>query len=79
MSPLWPPLVNVAWSATDAVGGAMLLGRSLRSTGQVIAATIGAIGVAAVLAWHFGDARLGGIGLRGARRRRVLVDERTLI
>lgn len=63
------PTVNVGWSAANAVLGALLLRRGTRSRGEIAAAAIGAIGMAAIISYHFGDVMRGGRGLRGLRDR----------
>lgn len=59
-----PPAVNLAWSAANAVAGALVLGRGVRTRGEAVAAAIGAIGGAFVIAAHFGSVMSGGTGLR---------------
>ncbi|BDV31046.1 nitroreductase family deazaflavin-dependent oxidoreductase [Microbacterium terricola] len=61
------PTSNVAWSAVNAIAGAAALRHGIRSRGQAAGAVVGAIGMAAVLAFHFGDVRRGGTGLRRGR------------
>ncbi|MEU1970988.1 hypothetical protein ABZ477_04995 [Microbacterium sp. NPDC019599] len=65
-----PPVVNVAWSAANAVAGALLVRRGIRSRGEWIGAGAAAVAMAFVLAFHFGDVLRGGRGLRGLQRRR---------
>ncbi|GAA5037273.1 hypothetical protein ACFQRL_13385 [Microbacterium fluvii] len=60
-----PPLVNVAWSAANASAGALLLRGGARSRGEALGAVLGGVGMAFALAFHFGDVRRGGKGLRG--------------
>ncbi|WP_239453435.1 MULTISPECIES: nitroreductase family deazaflavin-dependent oxidoreductase [Microbacterium] len=72
------PRVNLGWSAANAIAGAVLLRRGIRSRGEGVAAAAGAATMAAVLAYHFGDVMAGGSGLRGitgmrSRPPRVLV------
>ncbi|MDY0910178.1 nitroreductase family deazaflavin-dependent oxidoreductase [Microbacterium sp. CFBP9034] len=62
-----PPLVNVGWSAANAIAGSLLLRRGIRSPGEAAAATVGAVAMAAVIAYHFGDVMKGGMGLRTPR------------
>src|SRR3954453_22221633 len=59
-----PPPVNVGWSAANAIAGALLLRRGVRSPSQAVAAGLGAVGMGLVLAYHFGDVLAGGTGLR---------------
>lgn len=59
------PLVNVGWSAANAIAGALLLRRRARSTGEILAVVAGAVTMAAVVAYHFGEVRQGRAGLRG--------------
>lgn len=58
-----PPLVNVGWSGVNLVAGWLLLRRGIRSTGEGVAAAIGAGTLAIVLSYHFGDVQRGGKGL----------------
>ncbi|MDE0546118.1 hypothetical protein [Microbacterium sp. C7(2022)] len=60
-----PPLVNVGWSAANAIAGAVLLPKRDRSTAELIAVFVGAITAAAVVSYHFGEVRQGRAGLRG--------------
>jgi deazaflavin-dependent oxidoreductase (nitroreductase family) len=60
-----PPAVNLGWSALNAVAGALLLRRGIRSVGEAVAASAAALAMASVLAFHFGDLSRGGQGLRG--------------
>ncbi|WP_243075810.1 nitroreductase family deazaflavin-dependent oxidoreductase [Microbacterium sp. SS28] len=64
-----PPLVNVGWSAANAIAGALLLRRGIRSRSEAVAAAAGAVAMAAVLSYHFGDVLAGGTGLRGVSAR----------
>lgn len=66
-----PPLANVAWSALNAIGGAMLLRPGIRSRGEAIGAAVGAVAMASVISYHFGDVLRGGQGLRGLRASRA--------
>lgn len=61
-----PPLVNVGWSAANAIAGVLLLRRGIRSPAEAVGAAIGAVAMAAVVSYHFGDVLAGGRGLRGA-------------
>ncbi|MCR2783911.1 MULTISPECIES: hypothetical protein [unclassified Microbacterium] len=63
------PAVNVVWSAINATAGSLLLGRGVRTVGERIAAGLGALGMAFVLAAQFGDVMRGGTGLAGKRVR----------
>lgn len=63
------PMVNVAWSAVNAIAGALLLRRGIRSRGEAVAAAVGALAMASVISSHFGDVLRGGEGLRGLRAR----------
>ncbi|GAA1962368.1 hypothetical protein [Microbacterium deminutum] len=65
-----PPLVNVGWSAANAIAGSWMLRRGIRSTGEAVGAVAGAVAMAAVISYHFGDVLQGGIGFRGVRGRR---------
>jgi len=60
-----PPVVNVAWSAVNAVAGAVLLRRGIRTLGEAVAAGVAGVAMGSVLAFHFGDVLRGGRGLRG--------------
>lgn len=62
-----PPLVNVAWSAVNAIAGSLLLHRGIRTRGEGLAAAAGAVSMAAIISYHFGDVLKGGRGLRGLR------------
>lgn len=65
-----PPLVNVGWSAANAIAGAWLLRRGIRLPAEAVGAAIGALAMAAVVSYHFGDVLAGGRGLRGPGGRR---------
>ncbi|WP_394550619.1 hypothetical protein ACDF64_09175 [Agromyces sp. MMS24-JH15] len=65
------PVVNVAWSAVNAVVAAVLLGRGIRTPGERVAVALGAVAMAFVVAFHFGSVRAGGRGLRGVGRGRA--------
>lgn len=65
-----PPLVNVAWSAVNAIAGTLLLRHGIRSRGEAIGAAVGAVATASVISYHFGDVLRGGTGLRGLRSSR---------
>jgi len=58
------PGVNVAWSAANAIAGALLLRRGIRSRSEAVGAAVGAVAVAATISYHFGDVLAGGTGLR---------------
>ena len=60
-----PPLVNVGWSAANAIAGALLLRGRVHSTGEFVAVVAGAVTMAAVVSSHFGEVRQGRTGLRG--------------
>lgn len=64
------PPANVVWSAINAIAGGLLLGRGVRTVGERIAAAVGAIGMAFVLAAHFGSVMRGGGGLGSKRAAR---------
>ncbi|WP_426322884.1 nitroreductase family deazaflavin-dependent oxidoreductase [Microbacterium sp. E-13] len=64
------PGVNVGWSAANAIVGALLLRRGIRSRGEAVAAVAGAISMAVTISYHFGDVLNGGRGLRGTLARR---------
>jgi deazaflavin-dependent oxidoreductase (nitroreductase family) len=64
------PPVNVAWSALNAVAGGLLLRRGIRTPAEWVAASVAAVAMAFILAFHFGDVLRGGQGLRGLRSRR---------
>lgn len=57
------PLVNVGWGAANAIAGALLLRRGVRSTGELVGAVVGAVAMAAVVSYHFGEVRQGRPGL----------------
>ncbi|WP_203580352.1 nitroreductase family deazaflavin-dependent oxidoreductase [Microbacterium hibisci] len=59
------PRVNVAWSAANAIAGALLLRRGIRSRSEAVAAAAGAVAMAVVISYHFGDVMSGGRGLSG--------------
>lgn len=61
------PLENIGWSAINTVAGAWVLRRGIHTRGEGLAAAIGAVGMAGVLVYHFGDVLRGGRGLRGLR------------
>jgi deazaflavin-dependent oxidoreductase (nitroreductase family) len=61
------PTVNVAWSAANAVAGVLVLRRGVRTRGEGIAVAVGAIAMAAGLAFQFGSVMAGGTGLRRRR------------
>ncbi|MFH8249229.1 hypothetical protein ACH3VR_02520 [Microbacterium sp. B2969] len=63
------PGVNVAWSTANAVAGALLMARGIRTPAEWVGAGIAASGMAFILAFHFGDVMRGGKGLRGIRSR----------
>jgi hypothetical protein len=62
-----PPLVNVGWSAGNAIAGVLLLSRGIRSPAEAVGAAVGAAAMAAVITYHFRDVLAGGRGLRGSR------------
>ncbi|MFE5408148.1 nitroreductase family deazaflavin-dependent oxidoreductase [Microbacterium sp. NPDC056569] len=68
---LSPPRVNVAWSAANAIAGALLLRRGIRSRSEAVGAAAGAVAMAVTISYHFGDVLAGGSGLRGLAPRRV--------
>jgi deazaflavin-dependent oxidoreductase (nitroreductase family) len=59
------PRVNVAWSAANAIAGALLLRKGIRSRGEAVGTAVGAVAMAATISYHFGDVLAGGTGLRG--------------
>jgi deazaflavin-dependent oxidoreductase (nitroreductase family) len=61
------PRVNVGWSAVNAIAGALLLRRGVRSPAEAVGAALGAVAMAIVVSYHFGDVLAGGRGLRGMR------------
>jgi deazaflavin-dependent oxidoreductase (nitroreductase family) len=61
------PRVNVGWSAANAIAGALLLRRGVRSPAEAVGAAVGAVAMAIVVSYHFGDVLAGGRGLRGLR------------
>lgn len=61
------PQVNVGWSAANTIAGVLLLRRGVRSPGEAIGAAVGAVAMALVVSYHFGDVLAGGRGLRGVR------------
>ena len=65
------PPVNVAWSAANAIAGALLLRRGVRSPAEAAGAAVGAVTMAIVLSYHFSDVLAGGEGLRGRRGERL--------
>jgi deazaflavin-dependent oxidoreductase (nitroreductase family) len=65
------PRVNVAWSAANAITGALLLRRGIHSRGEAVGAAVGAVAMAVTISYHFGDVLAGGRGLRGLARRRA--------
>lgn len=68
------PRVNIGWSAANAIAGALLLRRGIRSPGEAVGAAAGAVAMAAVTAYHFRDVLAGGSGLRGTRSARRAAD-----
>lgn len=76
------PLVNVGWSAANAIAGALLLRRGIRSPAEAAGAAVGAVTTAIVISCHFSDVLTGGKGLRGRReerRAKVLVARRGVL
>ena len=61
------PQVNVGWSAANAIAGVLLLRRGVRSPAEAVGAAVGAVAMATVVSYHFGDVLAGGRGLRGLR------------
>jgi deazaflavin-dependent oxidoreductase (nitroreductase family) len=59
-----PPLVNVGWSAGNAIAGVLLLRRGIRSPAEAVGAAVGAVAMTAVISYHFRDVLAGGTGLR---------------
>ena len=57
--------VNVVWSAANAIAGALLLRRGIRSRSDGVGAAVGVVAMAVTISYHFADVRAGGRGLRG--------------
>ncbi|GAA5092789.1 hypothetical protein GCM10025760_21960 [Microbacterium yannicii] len=68
------PRVNIGWSTANAIAGAALLRRGIRSPGEVVGAAVGAAAMAALTWYHFRDVLAGGSGLRGIRNPRPAAD-----
>ena len=68
------PRVNIGWSAANAIAGALLLRRGIRSPGEAVGAAVGAVAMAVVSSYHFHDVLAGGTGLRGIWRGRPAAD-----
>ncbi|WP_314503730.1 nitroreductase family deazaflavin-dependent oxidoreductase [uncultured Microbacterium sp.] len=64
------PPVNVAWSAANAIAGALLLRGGVRSPAEATGAAVGAVTMAIVISYHFSDVLAGGKGLLGIRQER---------
>lgn len=63
------PQVNVGWSAANAIAGALLLRRGVRSPAEAVGAAVGAVAMAIVVSYHFADVLAGGKGLRRRQER----------
>src|SRR6188472_1914694 len=50
-----PPAVNLGWSALNALAGALVLRRGIRTVGEAAAAGVGGLAMASILAFHFGE------------------------